>query len=117
MADIASNEPGLSSALEVLAPLVARVEAGRRSARSRIVLLGFSQGACLASEFAVRHAARFGGVVVFSGGAIGPPGTHLGRLGPLRRHADLLRVQRPRRARAGVARHRERGSLASNMKN
>ena len=43
--------------------------------RSRTVLLGFSQGACLAAEFAVRHASRFGGVIVFSGGAIGPPGT------------------------------------------
>ena len=43
--------------------------------RSRIVLLGFSQGACLTAEFAVRHASRFGGVVVFSGGVIGPPGT------------------------------------------
>ena len=41
----------------------------------RIVLLGFSQGACLAQEFAVRHARRYGGVVAFSGGLIGPPGT------------------------------------------
>ena len=40
-----------------------------------IVLLGFSQGACLASEFAVRHPRRYGGVMVFSGGLIGPPGT------------------------------------------
>jgi predicted esterase len=43
--------------------------------RDRIVLLGFSQGACLAAETAVRHAARYGGVIVFSGGLIGPPGT------------------------------------------
>jgi predicted esterase len=43
--------------------------------RSRVVLLGFSQGACLTAEFAVRHASRFGGVVVLSGGVIGPPGT------------------------------------------
>ena len=39
------------------------------------MLLGFSQGACLASEFAVRHPARYGGVIAFSGGLIGPPGT------------------------------------------
>ena len=39
------------------------------------MLLGFSQGACLSSEYAVRHAARFGGVVALSGGLIGPPGT------------------------------------------
>jgi predicted esterase len=74
MADIASNEPGLSSGLAVLQALVERIEAaGVR--RDHIVLLGFSQGACLATEFAVRHAARYGGVVAFSGGAIGPPGT------------------------------------------
>jgi len=74
MADIASNEPGLSSGLAVLRGLVERVEAAGVP-RDRIVLLGFSQGACLATEFAVRHASRFGGVVVYSGGAIGPPGT------------------------------------------
>lgn len=74
MADIASNEPGLSSGLAVLESLVNRIQAAGVP-RSRIVLLGFSQGACLTAEFAVRHASRFGGVVVFSGGAIGPPGT------------------------------------------
>lgn len=74
MADIASNEPGISSGIEVLRALVARVEQAG-VARSRIVLMGFSQGACLAAEFAIRNASRFGGVVIFSGGAIGPVGT------------------------------------------
>ena len=74
LAEIASNEPGLSSALGVLEALVARVEAAGIP-RARLVLLGFSQGACLTAEFAVRHAARFGGVVVYSGGVVGPPGT------------------------------------------
>jgi predicted esterase len=74
MAEIASNEPGLSSGLGVLESLLARTQAAGIP-RSRIVLLGFSQGACLTAEFAVRHASRFGGVVVFSGGVIGPPGT------------------------------------------
>ena len=74
LADIASNEPGLSSGMAVLSALVAHIEdAG--VPRARIVLLGFSQGACLAAEFAIRHASRFGGVVIFSGGAIGPAGT------------------------------------------
>ena len=71
---IAGNEPGLSSALGVLASLVARIEAAGIP-RSRVVLLGFSQGACLSGEFAVRHASRLGGVVMFSGGLIGPPDT------------------------------------------
>ena len=74
MADLASNEPGVSSGLEVLRTLVERVETAGVP-RSRIVLAGFSQGACLVSEFAVRQASRFGGILVFSGGAIGPPGT------------------------------------------
>jgi predicted esterase len=74
MADKERNEPGLSSGLSVLASLVDHVERAGVP-RSRIVLLGFSQGACLASEFSVRHASRFGGVVAFSGGLIGPPGT------------------------------------------
>jgi predicted esterase len=39
------------------------------------VIAGFSQGACLAAEFAVRHPARYGGIAVYSGGVIGPPGT------------------------------------------
>jgi predicted esterase len=74
MAEIAANEPGLSSGLSVLESLLARTQAAGIP-RSRLVLLGFSQGACLTAEFAVRHASRFGGVVVFSGGVIGPPGT------------------------------------------
>lgn len=74
MAEIASNEPGLSSALGMLESLIARVEQAGVP-KSKIFMLGFSQGACLTSEFAVRHAARFGGFVIFTGGAIGPAGT------------------------------------------
>jgi predicted esterase len=74
MADVASNEPGMSSGIDVLASLVARIEDAGVAA-SRIVLCGFSQGACLVSEFAIRNAARFGGLLIFSGGAIGAPGT------------------------------------------
>lgn len=74
LARIEENEPGVSSGLAVLAALVARVEAAGVP-RSRIVVGGFSQGACLASEFAIRHASRFGGLLLFSGGAIGAPGT------------------------------------------
>ncbi len=68
------NEPYLSSALGRLDTLVAEVEAAGVP-RERIVLLGFSQGACLTAEFAVRHAGRYGGLIVFSGGLIGPPGS------------------------------------------
>jgi predicted esterase len=74
LAETASNEPWLSSALAALGAVVARAEQAGIE-RSRIVLGGFSQGACLSAEFAIRHASRFGGIAVFSGGAIGPPGT------------------------------------------
>ena len=77
MSDIAKNEPYLSSALSVLKSLVSRVEAAGIT-RDHIVMLGFSQGACLTTEFAIRNASRFGGFVAFSGGAIGPPGTTVG---------------------------------------
>jgi predicted esterase len=74
LADIPRNEPGISSGLQVLDGLVSWLDE-QGIPPSRVVLLGFSQGACLASEYAVRHARRFGGVVAYSGGLIGPPGT------------------------------------------
>ena len=74
MAPMQQNEPWLSSALELLGDLVAHLESGDIPSE-RIVLLGFSQGACLSLEFAARNARRFGGVVALSGGLIGPPGT------------------------------------------
>ena len=70
----ARNEPYLSSALRRVGELIAEVEE-RGIPAERIALLGFSQGACLTSEFAVRNAARYGGIVVYTGGLIGPPGT------------------------------------------
>lgn len=68
------NEPWLSSALDALGEAVGRVGAAGVPAE-RTVLLGFSQGACLSSEFVARNARRYGGLVAFSGGLIGPEGT------------------------------------------
>ena len=71
---IASNEPWLSSALAVVDDLVAQL--GRAGmGPDRIALLGFSQGACLALEYAVRHPRRYGAIVGLSGGLIGPADT------------------------------------------
>jgi phospholipase/carboxylesterase len=72
-APLENNEPYLSSALEVVASLLASVE--MTIPANRVILLGFSQGACLTLEFAARHARRYGGVVGLSGGLIGPDGT------------------------------------------
>ncbi len=74
LAPIASNEPWLSSALDRLSTVLQRVEEGGIP-RERTILLGFSQGACLALEFAARHAQRYGGIAALSGGLIGPDGT------------------------------------------
>lgn len=74
LAPMANNEPYLSSALARVAEVVARAESAGLPPE-RIFLGGFSQGACLASEFVARHARRYGGLLVFSGGLIGPDGT------------------------------------------
>jgi phospholipase/carboxylesterase len=74
MTPIPGNQPGIDSGLARLAELIEKiVTAG--IPYERIMLLGFSQGACLATEFVVRNARRYGGVVGLSGGLIGPPGT------------------------------------------
>jgi predicted esterase len=68
------NEPWLSSALGIISSLVAHVgDAGIPP--ERVMLLGFSQGACLALEYGARNAQRYGGVVGLSGGLIGADGT------------------------------------------
>jgi predicted esterase len=74
MNPMAQNEPWLSSALQTVEDVLAQVEQAGIPAE-RIILAGFSQGACLASEFVARHARRYGGLLAFSGGLIGPPGT------------------------------------------
>ena len=74
LAPTESNEPWLSSALATVGRTVDRAtDAGVPV--ERVVLGGFSQGACLASEYAARNARRYGGIVALSGGLIGPEGT------------------------------------------
>lgn len=74
LAPLAVNEPWLSSALAKLASLRATVVA-TGIPDERIVWLGFSQGACLASEFVARNPRRWGGLIAAVGGRIGPQGT------------------------------------------
>jgi predicted esterase len=65
------NEPYLSSALkQVEAALAKATSAGL--AISQVALCGFSQGACLATEFVARHPQRYAGLLAFTGGLIGP---------------------------------------------
>jgi phospholipase/carboxylesterase len=74
LAPIASNEPGITSGMRAIQAVLERLEEAGIPAE-RTVLLGFSQGACLALEYVARHARRYGGVACLSGGLIGPDGT------------------------------------------
>lgn len=65
-----NNEPGLSSALNVIKELVDDITNAGIS-KENIYFLGFSQGACLTLEFVTRNATRYGGVVAYTGGLIG----------------------------------------------
>lgn len=65
------NKPYLSEALQAVQDALLELDKAG-FARENIVLMGFSQGACLALEFAAQNATRYGGVVALSGGLIGP---------------------------------------------
>ena len=73
MAPLVSNQPSLDFALARIESLVTELEA-KGVTRSQIVLLGFSQGACLACEYVYRHPTRWGGLIAYTGGLIGPEG-------------------------------------------
>ncbi len=70
MAPRLANEPFVASALQLMTDLVDRLQ-DEGIPKRRIVLMGFSQGACLSLELAARRPDRFGGIVAFSGGLIG----------------------------------------------
>lgn len=72
MSPLEQNEPWLSSALQWLDEIVADLDE-QGIPPTRIGFVGFSQGACLASEFVARHPRRYGGVAALSGGLVGPP--------------------------------------------
>jgi len=82
MAPVEQNQPYLNSALRVVEDIVYHLEQTGFPAE-RIVLGGFSQGACLATEFVARNPRRWGGLLSFSGGLIGPAGGDLTRGGDL----------------------------------
>jgi phospholipase/carboxylesterase len=73
MAPIAQNEPSLSNALDTIQRIVDDLMARGVTSR-KIALFGFSQGACLASEFVARNPRRYGAVMALTGGLIGAEG-------------------------------------------
>lgn len=82
LSPIDHNEPGITSGLRIIDGLLARL-GSEGVPPDRVVLMGFSQGACLSQEFAARHAQRYHAVVGLSGGLIGPPGTPRDHAGTL----------------------------------
>jgi len=86
---LVENEPWLSSALKFAGDVLSEiVNAGVPA--ERIILLGFSQGACLTLEFAARNARRYGGIVGLSGALIGPDDTPRDYKGSLARTPVFL---------------------------
>jgi len=82
LAPVAQNQPWLTSALhKVEATLKMATDAGISG--DRVVIGGFSQGACLATEFVASHPQRYAGLIALTGGLIGPPGADLTHKGDL----------------------------------
>ena len=81
-APLEQNEPWLTSALDRITNLIRQtLEVGIN--QDNLVILGFSQGACLALEYAARHPKRYGAIIALSGGLIGPlkfPIQHIGNM-------------------------------------
>lgn len=63
------NQPHLDSALELVDSLVKK--SASKVGKENVYLLGFSQGACLTSEYAASHPDQYGGLIILSGGLIG----------------------------------------------
>lgn len=82
LAPIEQNEPWLSSAIAKVESVVEDCTIAGVP-QSKIVVCGFSQGACLATEFIARHPSRYGALIAFTGGLIGPPGSDLHHEGSL----------------------------------
>jgi phospholipase/carboxylesterase len=73
LSPVEQNQPWLDSALNLAAETLQRaITAGIE--RHKIAIVGFSQGACIATELVARNTARYGGLIAFTGGLIGPPG-------------------------------------------
>jgi predicted esterase len=74
LAPLEDNQPFLDSALRLVDTLVGDLMS-RGVPSERIAILGFSQGACLTSEYTARNARRYGAIMPLTGGLIGPPET------------------------------------------
>lgn len=94
LAPLDANQPWLDSALATVGDLVTAIAAAGIPAE-RLALVGFSQGACLATEFVARHPRRYGALAALVGGRIGPPGTRFEPRGDLAGTPALLAAGDP----------------------
>jgi phospholipase/carboxylesterase len=76
LAPIDSNQPWLLSALDKVQSILDMLHQAGIGAE-RVAIGGFSQGACLATEFVASHPRRYAGLFALTGGLIGPPGGQL----------------------------------------
>jgi phospholipase/carboxylesterase len=89
LSPIAMNEPWLASAMKRVQSLLTLCSEFAIP-MGRIAIVGFSQGACLVTEFVVRHPRRYGAVIAFTGGLLGPLGSDLAHPGSLEGTPVLL---------------------------
>jgi phospholipase/carboxylesterase len=82
LAPLESNEPWLTSALALVASIFERLQ-NSGIQQTKVAIMGFSQGACLATEYVARNPSRYGGLVALTGGLIGPEGTQFHYSGDL----------------------------------
>lgn len=75
MESFALNEPFLSEAVDRIDLAVSEASEAGRLRPEHLAVVGFSQGACLATEYVLRHPGRCATLIVFTGGLIGPAGT------------------------------------------
>ena len=73
MAPRHSNEPYVTSAMHKIKATLDTL-AGAGLSLDKVVICGFSQGACLSTEYVATHPARYGGLIAYTGGLIGPAG-------------------------------------------
>ena len=75
MDPVSSNEPALTQAIKRIDDAADRAAENGKLDPGRLVMMGFSQGACLTLEYALRHPGRCRTLIVLTGALFGPPGT------------------------------------------
>lgn len=76
------NEPYLTEAVERCHAAVFEASENGRLGPDRLVIVGFSQGASLALEYALRHPTTVGSLIVLTGGLMGLPGSNWKTIAP-----------------------------------